>query len=562
MSIAAEDELYSEESTELKGFLFKWVNYLYGWQNRFIVLKDSTLTYYKSPEDSDFGCRGAICLEKATIKEHEVDECRFDISVENVIWYLRAENPEDKRNWVEVLKSFRISDDENQLKRHGSSMSIVSNTLSINSGCSLKAEVHQIETYRDLLFDQIDSLQRFFDTCNEQNGLHHMQSFELNNGLKSIDFKSEAITFRETTLGVLTTLNHCLELISQKEENFKRKLEREIERRKKVEEELKECQENLVKMKMAATGPDIEDQEGPNSTIPEDEFFDAVETGLDKIEEVRQYRVMLKLQNQQSQIESGQIVEVESEVDDFGTGNLAKYHTLWPEIDRVCCDQLRHALDGVSDEGWQIFAEDGEMKMYRREEEIDGIVVDPLKSCHVVKGCTAREMCHYFYDPQYRNDWETTLEECQILEEISKDVLVFLQTHKRIWPANQRDALFWSHMRKVKEGLDEDAYDGWLVCNQSTESPNYPPANQGKCIRIYLTVILFCQTIINPEKRDLSQITRDDLTCKITYCSVVNPGGWIKPTLLRAVYKKEYPKFLKRFTSYVLDQTKNKSIKF
>lgn len=40
-------------------------------------------------------------------------------------------------------------------------------------------------------------------------------------------------------------------------------------------------------------------QEGPHSTIPEDEFFDAVETGLDKIEEDRQLRVRLKFQTQQ-----------------------------------------------------------------------------------------------------------------------------------------------------------------------------------------------------------------------------------------------------------------------
>jgi collagen type IV alpha-3-binding protein len=74
-------------------------------------LKDSTLTYYKSAEDSDYGCRGAIFLEKACVREHEVDECRFDISIENgtSIWYLRADNSEDKRNWVEVLKSFRVS---------------------------------------------------------------------------------------------------------------------------------------------------------------------------------------------------------------------------------------------------------------------------------------------------------------------------------------------------------------------------------------------------------------------------------------------------------------------
>lgn len=82
---------------------------IHGWQLRFIVLKDSTLSYYKSAEDSDFGCRGAICLERAIIRESDVDECRFDISVNNTVWYLRAENSEDKKNWVEVLKSFRVS---------------------------------------------------------------------------------------------------------------------------------------------------------------------------------------------------------------------------------------------------------------------------------------------------------------------------------------------------------------------------------------------------------------------------------------------------------------------
>lgn len=53
---------------ELQGYLCKWTNYIHGWQPRFIVLKDSTLSYYKSKQDSDFGCRGAISLQKATIK--------------------------------------------------------------------------------------------------------------------------------------------------------------------------------------------------------------------------------------------------------------------------------------------------------------------------------------------------------------------------------------------------------------------------------------------------------------------------------------------------------------
>lgn len=73
--------------------------------------------------------------------------------------------------------------------------------------------------------------------------------------------------------------------------------------------------------------------EGPHSTIPEDEFFDAVETGLDKIEEDRQLRVRLKFQSQQSQISTTSSVLINQETDDsnqqledFGTGAQARSH--------------------------------------------------------------------------------------------------------------------------------------------------------------------------------------------------------------------------------------------
>lgn len=48
----------------------------------------------------------------------------------------------------------------------------------------------------------------------------------------------------------------------------------------------------------------------------------------------------------------------------------------------------------------------------------------------------------------------------------------------------------------------------------------------------------------------------------ILFLSLVNPGGWAPASALRAVYKREYPKFLKRFTSYVIDQCKDKPIMF
>ena len=93
---------------------------------------------------------------------------------------------------------------------------------------------------------------------------------------------------------------------------------------------------------------------------------------------------------------------------------------------------------------------------------------------------------------------------------------------------------------------------------QSTKHPD-APENQGGCLRVGLTVCFVCDTVVEGD-RTKESASRDNLTTKITYCSVVNPGGWAPASVLRAVYKREYPKFLKRFTQYVIDKTRSKPI--
>ncbi|XP_015117412.1 collagen type IV alpha-3-binding protein [Diachasma alloeum] len=565
------DDVDEEESDgvtvpELQGTLSKWTNYIHGWQIRFIVLKDGTLSYYKSEQDSGFGCRGSISLYKADIKGHEFDECRFDVSVNDcLVWYLRANSPEEKQRWVDVLKSYKAESgygSENSLKRHGSTVSLISNTQSTTSGGSfskrisrsLKEKLNELETFKDILSQQVDTLQKYFDNCaeNAKNSGKTDRNDSFDPALQSVDFKGEAITFKATSEGVLATLQHCVELMNQREDAWRRKLEKETEKKRKMQELYRALKEQVNAQKGDTTrprvvihgGPDYE--EGPHSALCDEEFYDAVETGLDKIDEDNQLRDRLKKKS----------VSVA-----LSPVTPAKSHKLWPEIEKVTLQQLHYARLGVGGAGgWQLFAEDGEMKMYRREEEADGLVVDPLKACHMVKGVTAREVCEIFFSPEYRSGWEATLEDMTVVETIASDTLVFLQTHKRIWPASQRDALFWSHMRSVADSEDQDAADLWIVCNHSTEHPQYPP-NSGKCVRVYLTVCLVCQTFIDPPK-DPKNIRREDLTCKITYCSVVNPGGWAPAAVLRAVYKREYPKFLKRFTNFCIDQCKDKPIMF
>ena len=155
--------------------------------------------------------------------------------------------------------------------------------------------------------------------------------------------------------------------------------------------------------------------------------------------------------------------------------------------------------------------------------------------------------------------WEHTIDSMSVLEEISPTSLIFQQVHKRVWPTAQRDAVFWSHMRSVSVSpseAEQGIVDSWIVCNKSCEHPA-APLGQGGCLRVDLTVCFLCQTVV---RKGGSKNNREDISCRITYCSAVNPGGWAPATVLRAVYKREYPRFLKRFTQYVIDKTKTREI--
>ncbi len=90
LSLSDEDEEeYENEHAlpELQGSLSKWTNYIHGWQSRYIVLKEGTLSYYKSENETSYGCRGAVSLVKAVIQvscvgprsSHDHGACHVDM---------------------------------------------------------------------------------------------------------------------------------------------------------------------------------------------------------------------------------------------------------------------------------------------------------------------------------------------------------------------------------------------------------------------------------------------------------------------------------------------------
>ena len=69
-----EDDLDSQPEVEkrpeigMEGTLSKWTNYIHGWQNRYFLLTNGNLLYYKSEFDTAYGCRGSVSVGKAKIE--------------------------------------------------------------------------------------------------------------------------------------------------------------------------------------------------------------------------------------------------------------------------------------------------------------------------------------------------------------------------------------------------------------------------------------------------------------------------------------------------------------
>lgn len=190
-----------------------------------------------------------------------------------------------------------------------------------------------------------------------------------------------------------------------REELWRKKLDREVQKRKKLEDNFSQSLKEAQQKKVGMGGPDIE--EGPHSTLNEDEFYDAVELGLDRLEE------------EQAMKEHMRSIKVD-------TANLSltpsktQSHPMWKEVEQVTLEQLHYAKLGLGEGGWELFAEEGEMRLYKREQEIDGRVVDPLKAVHTIKGVTGHEMCSYFFNPDVRMEWE------------SKCIAILLMTYPRL----------------------------------------------------------------------------------------------------------------------------------
>ena len=136
---------------------------------------------------------------------HEIDECRFDIGVADCVWYLRASSVDECTRWVQSIQTQKnfyqnifIGDNGStnssvlncsvvssnfvpsisssasgpinygdNLRRHESALSL----SSITSCRSYKEQLSEMETFRNILIQQIKTLQHYFDSSLQSTSL-------------------------------------------------------------------------------------------------------------------------------------------------------------------------------------------------------------------------------------------------------------------------------------------------------------------------------------------------------------------------------------------------------
>lgn len=134
----------------------------------------------------------------------------------------------------------------------------------------------EIETFKDILVQQVDTLQKYFDDCaeNAKNSQSKGQvaddkvddvSFDPTE--QAIDFKGEAITFKATSEGVIATLQHCVDLMVQREDAWRKRWEKEMEKRRKLQEICRSLKEQVTSNGAASGRPRVVIHGGPDYEV-------------------------------------------------------------------------------------------------------------------------------------------------------------------------------------------------------------------------------------------------------------------------------------------------------
>ncbi|XP_070149850.1 oxysterol-binding protein 1 isoform X1 [Polyergus mexicanus] len=237
---------------EMKGWLFKWTNYLKGYQRRWFVLSNGLLSYYRAeptggpkistrrkrrtgrasenPAEMSHTCRGTISLHGALI--HTVDACTFVVSNGGTqTFHIKASTEVERQQWVTALelakaKAIQAMESEEEEEYQDNDNQNVETASVIKD---LTRRLDDLHACNDLIFKQGSALQR---------ALSDLETLDTPSPELAAKFKTvseRATLFRIAANAMISTSNDYLQLAQQQEPKWKKLLQHERDQKVRIE---------------------------------------------------------------------------------------------------------------------------------------------------------------------------------------------------------------------------------------------------------------------------------------------------------------------------------------
>uniref|UniRef100_A0A672HR29 Oxysterol-binding protein n=1 Tax=Salarias fasciatus TaxID=181472 RepID=A0A672HR29_SALFA len=276
-----------------KGWLFKWTNYIKGYQRRWFVLSNGLLSYYRTQAEMGHTCRGTINLATANIVVE--DSCNFVISNGGAqTYHLKANSEVERQRWITALELAKAkavhmqaeSDDSGDEcpavpptsgQGGGARNSEIQSTLR-----TLSSKVEDLSTCNDLIVKHGSALQR---SLSELEGIRVGGDM----GEKFRQVTERATLFRITSNAMINACRDFLSLAQTHSKRWQKALQTERDQRIRLEETLEQLAKQHNHLERAFRGPAelfsshsscLLGASGKGDASDEDEeneFFDAME---------------------------------------------------------------------------------------------------------------------------------------------------------------------------------------------------------------------------------------------------------------------------------------------
>ncbi|CAK1590392.1 unnamed protein product [Parnassius mnemosyne] len=294
---------------EKKGWLFKWTNYLKGYQRRWFVLSNGLLSYYRNQAEMAHTCRGTISLLGALI--HTADSCTFVISNGGTqTFHIRAHDEVERQSWVTALelakaKAIRAQesdDDEDQMAAGPIIIGGGEGETEDAGGIAreLAARFHDLRTCSELVARHGAALQR------------SLVDLEVPPTDTTKQVSERATLFRISCNAMMNACSEFMSAAAASSARMSRALQHEREQKMRLQEvveQLARQHDNLEKTVTARSSPHTGGNGAGQGNETEDEdheFFDAVEECVSTAMDDKTSFVIKVPVNRKNKVKSGE----------------------------------------------------------------------------------------------------------------------------------------------------------------------------------------------------------------------------------------------------------------